>query len=47
MFLTRGFIFRKTIVYAIMVWHKTYYNYIYNRLPEDELSVSKYVEDQN
>jgi len=45
MFLTRGSIFRKTIVYAVIVWYKTYYNCIYNRLPEDELSGSKHVED--
>jgi len=53
MFRTRGFIFRKTVVYAVLVCftcisivsNLLYRNYIYNRLPEDEPSCSKNVED--
>jgi hypothetical protein len=64
MFLTRGLIFRKTAVYAVMVrygcsntlfylldcfyrcmYKVPYHNRIYNRLPEDEPSCSKHVED--
>jgi len=28
MFRTRGFIYRKTVVYAVMVWYIILYNYI-------------------
>jgi len=64
MFRIRGFIFRKTVVYAVMVWYVcsntlfylldclyrctynvTYHNCIHNRLPEEEPSGSKHVED--
>jgi len=53
MFRTQAFIFRKTIVYAVMVCftcisivsNLLYHNCIYNRLPEDEPSGSKHVED--
>jgi len=64
MFRTRGLIFRKSAVYAVMVqyvcsntlfylldclyqcmYNVPYHNCIYSRLPEDEPSDSKYVED--
>jgi len=55
MFLTRGFIFSKTVVCAVMLMVRftcitktdtcKTHNCIYNRLPEDEPSDSKHVED--
>jgi hypothetical protein len=49
MFRTRGFVFRKTVVYTGLVMHVkhtiSYHNCIYNRLPENEPSGSKHVED--
>jgi hypothetical protein len=44
MFRTRGFIFRKTVVHTGIVL-RAYQTCMYNRLPEDEHSVSKHVED--
>jgi len=41
MFWNLNFIFRKTVVCAVMLHH----NCIYNHLPEDELPDSKHVED--
>jgi len=53
MFRDRGFIFKKTVVFAVVVRltcisivsNLLYRNCIYNRLPEDDPSGSKHVED--
>jgi len=41
MFRNVGFIFRKAVVYAVVVYH----NYTHIRLPEHESLGSKHVED--
>jgi len=55
MFRTRGFIFSKTVLYTVVVMVRftcttktdacKTHNCVYNRLPEDEPSDSKRVED--
>lgn len=52
LFRTREFIFRKKVLYTVLVWYVLHasvivpnHTCVYNRFPEDEPSVSKHVED--